>query len=378
MSYNGITQMIQLSPTYSDAGLYPISIKATDDTDYSLSYEESFLITIQDADRPPVLSITTPQNDTTHDDSDAITFTGTATDAEDGNISNISWHSSIDGFLGNGTINKTISTGNHTITGTIQDSAGNTASSSVTLEITNIKDVISADSGVVHIRTDSGRLTNVTSYDMPDIQRPPIIFNHGLFSWNIDRLEHGQNSTITIILPESLSVNSQYWKIINGTWIDVTSLMGSNDGDDTITLTLTDGGTGDADGIANGIIVDPGGPVIPNDIPTITLLGENPVIVEIEDIYIDAGATSHDVQDGNLTSSISIINPVDVGTIAEYTITYNVADSFGVPANTVNRTVTVQDTTPPTIAPPNNLTIEATAISTTHPKTLQYIRIHAK
>ena len=154
--------------------------------------------------------------------------------------------------------------------------------------------------------------------------------------------------------------------------------MGSNDGDDTITLTLTDGGTGDADGIANGIIVDPGGPVIPNDIPTITLLGENPVIVEIEDIYIDAGATSHDVQDGNLTSSISIVNPVDVGTIAEYTITYNVADSFGVPANTVNRTVTVQDTTPPTIAPPNNLTIEATAISTTHPKTLQYIRIHAK
>lgn len=38
--------------------------------------------------------------------------------------------------------------------------------------------------------------------------------------------------------------------------------MGSNDGDNVLTLTLTDGGLGDADGAANGTIVDPGGPTI--------------------------------------------------------------------------------------------------------------------
>ena len=35
-----------------------------------------------------------------------------------------------------------------------------------------------------------------------------------------------------------------------------------------LTLTLTDGGLGDADGEANGVIVDPGGPVIPTPVST--------------------------------------------------------------------------------------------------------------
>jgi hypothetical protein len=40
----------------------------------------------------------------------------------------------------------------------------------------------------------------------------------------------------------------------------MTSYLGSNDGDNILTLILTDGGQGDADGVANGTIVDPGGP----------------------------------------------------------------------------------------------------------------------
>jgi hypothetical protein len=68
--------------------------------------------------------------------------------------------------------------------------------------------------------------------------------------------------TITITLPSDMPTGTQYWKCINGQWVNVTSLLGDNDGDNVLTLTLTDGGLGDADGFTNGTIVDPGGPAI--------------------------------------------------------------------------------------------------------------------
>ena len=52
---------------------------------------------------------------------------------------------------------------------------------------------------------------------------------------------------------------------------------GLKDGNAIYTMTLTDGGWGDADGVANGVIVDPQGPgQNPTDIPT---LGEWAAIV---------------------------------------------------------------------------------------------------
>src|SRR3954451_1602308 len=54
----------------------------------------------------------------------------------------------------------------------------------------------------------------------------------------------------------------------NGSYVDVTSiaLISAN----TVTLHLTDGGLGDADGVANGVIVDPTVPVraVPPVAPT--------------------------------------------------------------------------------------------------------------
>jgi hypothetical protein len=59
-----------------------------------------------------------------------------------------------------------------------------------------------------------------------------------------------------------MPVGTQYWKCINGQWVNATSILGDNDGDDTLTLTITDGSQFDADGAANGTIVDPSGPAI--------------------------------------------------------------------------------------------------------------------
>ncbi|MCP8316248.1 MAG: hypothetical protein H3Z51_05210, partial [archaeon] len=81
---------------------------------------------------------------------------------------------------------------------------------------------------------------------------------HGFFSFNIVGLTPGQMVTITIIFPFNIPTNCQYWKYHESIgWYEIP--IGDNDGDRIITIQLTDGGLGDEDGIANGIIVDAGG-----------------------------------------------------------------------------------------------------------------------
>jgi hypothetical protein len=84
--------------------------------------------------------------------------------------------------------------------------------------------------------------------------------------------------------------------------------------------------------------------------PVITLTGTTPVSVEVGSSYVDAGATASDNVDGNISSSIVTVNPVDINTIGSYTITYNVSDSSGNAAIEVSRTVNVVDTTKPVIS----------------------------
>jgi hypothetical protein len=88
-------------------------------------------------------------------------------------------------------------------------------------------------------------------------------FPHGFFSFAITDILAGSTVTITITLPSDMPTNTQYWKCINGQWVNATSILGDNDGDNILTLTITDGSQFDADGQANGTIVDPGGPAVP-------------------------------------------------------------------------------------------------------------------
>ncbi|NQV92953.1 DUF5011 domain-containing protein [Candidatus Kaiserbacteria bacterium] len=80
--------------------------------------------------------------------------------------------------------------------------------------------------------------------------------------------------------------------------------------------------------------------------PVITIVGNNPVTVELNSVYIDEGATATDDTDGDITSSIIAINSVDTTTVGTYTVVYNVTDQVGNNAVEVTREVTVEDTTP--------------------------------
>jgi hypothetical protein len=75
--------------------------------------------------------------------------------------------------------------------------------------------------------------------------------------------------------------------------------------------------------------------------PTLTLNGASTVKITVGDEYADAGATATDELDGDLTDSIVVVNPVDPDLIGTYTVTYEVVDSFGNRAATLERTVEV-------------------------------------
>jgi hypothetical protein len=84
------------------------------------------------------VSITAPPDGSSYEVGTSITFTGTANDTEDGNISaNLAWTSSIDGSIGSGgsfTIS-TLSVGTHTITASVTDSGGLSGDDSITVNI---------------------------------------------------------------------------------------------------------------------------------------------------------------------------------------------------------------------------------------------------
>ena len=89
--------------------------------------------------------------------------------------------------------------------------------------------------------------------------------------------------------------------------------------------------------------------VVDTTIPVITLLGDDPVTIEVGDTYTDAGATATDNYDGDITSSIETVSNVDTAVVGTYTVRYNVSDASGNAALEVTRTVTVVDTTIPVI-----------------------------
>lgn len=86
------------------------------------------------------------------------------------------------------------------------------------------------------------------------------------------------------------------------------------------------------------------------DSPVITLNGDNPLIINENDTYIELGAIAKDKADGDLTKNISIDNTnVDTSKPGSYNVSYNVEDLSGNIAKTVIREVIVLDVKAPVI-----------------------------
>jgi len=117
--------------------------------------------------------------------------------------------------------------------------------------------------GTACFATDTGAIAALEAVDestLPEEGKPALVFPYGFFSFNLTGLSPGQTVEVTITLPHDAPEGTEYWKyhVSEGGWIRIP--MGSDDGDNIITITLVDGGLGDDDCTADGVIVDQGGP----------------------------------------------------------------------------------------------------------------------
>lgn len=152
--------------------------------------------------------------------------------------------------------------GNGTI-GYEYDDAGNLLEKANLLYVETATDTGSASFGTEDGAGGTiGDLEAVAESALPEEGKPNAEFTHGFFSFNITGLTPGQTVNVTITLPDDVPVGDLWWKVNttagNNTWYSLP--IGDDDGDNTIIITLTDGGAGDNDGAANGAIRDPGGP----------------------------------------------------------------------------------------------------------------------
>ena len=110
-----------------------------------------------------------------------------------------------------------------------------------------------------------------------------------------------------------------------------------------IDFTLADASGNQAPARRRTVIV-----VLDKTAPTLTLNGNNPMVIEQCDAYNEPGAVASDLVDGNLNTAIKIVGAVDGSKVGTYTVKYSVTDAQGNEATAV-RTVEVKDTKKPGI-----------------------------
>ena len=130
----------------------------------------------------------------------------------------------------------------------------------------------------VLIHTSGGNLANVACLadgdpSVPQNGKPSRDFPYGINKFLVTDLADGDTVTVEITFPAPIPTTAKYYKVnALRKWVEVP--FGSNDGDATITLTLTDGDQNtDGDGMEDGTITDPGG--ITTEVPASSSGGSN-------------------------------------------------------------------------------------------------------
>jgi hypothetical protein len=194
-------------------------------------------------------------------------------------------------------------------------------------QVTSASVNTATNTGTATFTTSSGSISGLTAWAQSQLTCAPksgFNFPQGFFSFNIINLIPGTTVTITITLPGNMPINTQYWKCINGNWVDCTSLLGSNDGDNILTLTITDGGLGDTDGVANGTIVDPGGPAVAAAIAPPASPGAAPMLPN--QLKLDQGSIQYlSINPKQASANQPVTISTNVVNTGDNAVNYNVA-----------------------------------------------------
>jgi len=123
--------------------------------------------------------------------------------------------------------------------------------------------------GEVYLDSSAGTIEDLVAISPEDMPEVPESLNpvYGFFSFEITGISSGESVNIPLAFPENVPAGTEYWKYgptpedSTPHWYQVP--VSDDDGDRIIVITLTDGGIGDDDRTANGVIVDDGGPSLP-------------------------------------------------------------------------------------------------------------------
>ncbi|HSF14760.1 MAG TPA: Ig-like domain-containing protein, partial [Vicinamibacteria bacterium] len=395
--------------TTLSAGTHTITASVSDSQ--GASGEDTITVTVNAL---PTVSITLPLNGSTFNEGVSIEFSGTAADAEDGDLTaSLNWTSDIDGVIGSGggSFSTTLSAGTHTITASVTDSQGAMGEDSITVTVNALPTVsitsplngstfdenVSIDFTGTAGDAEDGDLTASLSWDS-DLDGP--IGTGGSFSTTLSAGTHtitasvtdsqgamGEDSiTVTVNALPTVTISSP----LDGSMfdenvsIDFTGTAGdTEDGDLTASLNWTsdiDGAIGSGGGPfsttlsagthtitasvsdSQGAMGEDSITVTVNAVPTVTITSPLDGSMFDENVSIDFTGTAGDAEDGDLTASLSWESNLDgsIGTggsfsttlsAGTHTITASVSDSQGAMGEdsitvTVNAVPTVTITLP--------------------------------
>ena len=199
-------------------GTHTITLTVTD----SQSATSTAEIAVTVNNNAPVVTINTPPDNSIYETGATISFTGIASDAEDGFISDslsppaaLNWVSSIDGPLGTiASISTTLTKGTHIITLTATDSESETGSANITIHVGNTPPTVSITSPATGTNYEIGEYvtfqglsadTEDGTLSGPSLQWTSSIdgdFATGLSPSQINTLSMGQHE-ITLIATDS-------------------------------------------------------------------------------------------------------------------------------------------------------------------------------
>jgi hypothetical protein len=90
----------------------------------------------------------------------------------------------------------------------------------------------------------------------------PGRFPQGLIGFRVETMAVGDEASVTVYFSEPLDADTIWYKLDTDGWQDYSQHASIAADRRSVTLHVRDGGHGDADGVANGIVVDPSGPAI--------------------------------------------------------------------------------------------------------------------
>ncbi|MFC1707003.1 Ig-like domain-containing protein [Planctomycetota bacterium] len=142
-SKDGVFQLDQGKFSGLSEGTHTVHARATD----TRGLQGTDSVTVHVVNTPPwIVAITSPDDGSTHNQNQSITFTATASDTEEGDLSDkIHWSSDKDGTIGTGATvtSNALSEATHVITATVKDAPGLEDSQAVTVTVENPAPVIS-------------------------------------------------------------------------------------------------------------------------------------------------------------------------------------------------------------------------------------------